>query len=118
MAYLGPGDIVASAGAWVGTRAYSAAKAASAPYHCFTLSDSSGANSVFIDIVGTNGGLDYVTLNNWIVAHGTPRVDKWWDQSGNGQDLTQGTLANRPSVIVSTGSGSDLAAIAALVKIF
>jgi hypothetical protein len=50
----------------------------------------------------TSGDLDTVSLLAF-TGTGSAFIDTWYDQSGNGRNVTQGTLANQPQ-IVSSGS--------------
>ncbi len=102
--YVGPGDIIGSALAWYGLRAYNADYAAGGTSPAIDIVDSGGTNQTTINILAT-GALDGSTLDAWITAHGTASIKKCYDQSGNGVHLTQSTVVNMPT-IVQNGLGS------------
>lgn len=103
--YSGPGDIVSGAVAWWGLRAYNSAYAASTGKMisaCLPLdatcsdilSDTSGnLNTGLLTILGCNNSTAICTIKTW------------YDQTGNGHDLTQATIANRATLTLS-GLGS------------
>lgn len=47
-----------------------------------------------------NGDLDTIALTSFIGAN-TGVISKWYDQSGNSDDMTQGTQANMPTIVSS-----------------
>jgi hypothetical protein len=65
--------------------------------------DQAGANPVTIKIL-SNGNLDTASISAWVTAHSvtTINVAKLYDQTGNGWDVTQGTLANMPTLGLNT----------------
>jgi hypothetical protein len=81
-AYVGPGDIVGSALAWWGLRAYNAAYAAA---HSPILDLDNNAGSVVTINCLSTGFLDVTTASALV---GTHRVSKLYDQTGNGKHLT------------------------------
>jgi hypothetical protein len=101
-AYVGPGDIVGSAKAWWGLRAYSAAQTDGThkAINVIRASDSQTCD-VFIN---TSGGLGNTTACSG-AANGTAiatfcnattcKVVTRYDQTGNGNDLTQATGAKQ-----------------------
>jgi hypothetical protein len=101
-AYVGPGDIVSGAVVWYGLRAYSAAYAA-VTGNAVGLVDQAGANAITIK-VKTDGSLDVASISTWVTAHTvtTIKVATLFDQSGNGVDLTQGTVANMPTLVLAS----------------
>ncbi len=108
--YSGPGDIVSGATAWWGLRAYNAAYATGlnklanvcTPLDVTCADVNSDANGNF-DI----GSVGALTCNN---GASICTVKILYDQSGNTNDLTQATIANRATLIVagaSNGCPSD-----------
>ena len=86
--YTGPGDTVASNWkAWWGLRAFSAAYAAPGNNPAIDVQTTGGGSNTTINIL-TDGSLDVASLATWIGLHGTAVVVKLWDQSGNGNHLT------------------------------
>src|SRR5579872_4421880 len=67
--------------------------------NCLTISRSDGTSSTNIGFTGNN--LDTTSLNTFL-GGGTAFIDKWFDQSGNGNDATQSTLAKRWQIIIDT----------------
>lgn len=96
--YTGPGDVVASATAWWGLRGYSNAYAAPGTNPAMdVVKTSDGSSQTTINILN-DGSLDVAT----IAALGfAVSVKKLYDQSGNGRDLNQATLANMPTITLS-----------------
>lgn len=101
-AYVGPGDIVSGATAWYGLRAYSAATA-SALTNAVDIIRASDSTTQTFTVLAT-GALDIASITTFL-ASTTGKVSKLWDQTGNGNHLTQGTDANRPTFTLS-GIGS------------
>lgn len=98
--YVGPGDVKSGAYAWVGLRAYNAAKAGT---KAISLCDDTGANCSDISTNATTGVLNAGGThgsNNCDVT-GTCTIQTWYDQSGNTNcsgtacDLTQATNSKR-----------------------
>lgn len=100
--YVGPGDIVSGAAMWWGLRAYNAAYAVGGANPAIDLVDQAGANPITINIL-SNGALDLASVAAWVTAHSvtTILVAKWYDQTGGGFHLLQGTNANRPLLVLS-----------------
>lgn len=95
-AYVGPGDIAASAFSWYGLRGYSAAySTGSNP--AVDLVDQAGGNLLTVNIL-SNGRLDTASISTWVTAHSvtTIFVTRIYDQSGAALHATQATLANMP----------------------
>ena len=102
--YAGPGNIVSGAITWGSpARSYSAAFAAGGTA-IMDIVDSGGINPATINILAT-GFVDLVTLNAWIVAHGTASVAKLYDQTGNGNHFTATPVANMPTLTQSALNG-------------
>lgn len=90
-AYVGPGNVVPSALAWYGLRAYSAATAGGNAVRLIRASDSTQQDFVTL----ANGNLDIASIATFLAAT-TGKVVTWYDQTGNGRHVTQATDANRP----------------------
>jgi hypothetical protein len=103
VSYTGPGDIK-SAGAvfWVGLRAYSAAYAA-AHGNVVRLCNSSGASCTTVT-ANTNGT---ITLPGATACGGSActNITTLYDQTGNGNDLTQATAGNMPTLVTTQLGG-------------
>lgn len=101
MAYTGPGDIVAGAAGWWGLRGYSAAYSTGTNPCVDVVDAATGLITTTINILA-NGNMDQAS----VIALGyAVKVKKLYDQSGNGQHLTQATLATMP-VLTPNGVGS------------
>lgn len=93
--YVGPGDIVSGATAWWGLRAYSMATAGSAAINLRASGDN--ATSDFSTL--STGALDVASIAAFQTAHGGSLfVTTLYDQTGNGNDMAQGTTANQPQL--------------------
>jgi hypothetical protein len=99
----GPGNIVPGARSWVGLRAYNTAYATGSNPALDLHNDATGAFVATINILDT-GALDVATAAT-VIAGGASRIGKLYDQTGNGNHLTQPTNANRPTLTLS-GLGS------------
>lgn len=88
--YSGPGDLVGSAVGWWGLRAYALAKVGSNCVRLVRASDSTQKDFVTL----ANGGVDVASITTFLNGT-TGKVVTLYDQSGNGNDLTQATDANR-----------------------
>lgn len=100
--YTGPGDVVASATGWWGLRAYSSAtRGTNAANVCIP------ADATCADLVtdATTGALIVPTIGGSSCGVVTCTVKTLYDQSGNGNNLTNATIANRP-VLNTTASPS------------
>jgi hypothetical protein len=96
--YVGPGDLFTGWAAWWGHRAFSSAAIGT---NAFTLRrDSDNTTKTFVTL-GT-GGIDttdpFFNGSNYFVT-------KYFDQTGNGNDVTQTTAANQPPFSLTTGPG-------------
>ncbi len=94
--YAGSGDIVSGAAGWWGLRAYSNATIGSNAVRLRR--DSDNAESDFVTI--TNGLLDTASITTFAGAANL-FVTKLYDQSGNGNDASQGTASQQPSFTLS-----------------
>lgn len=92
-AYIGPGDISASASAFWGLRGYSVANALAGvkAVNIVRASDSTTADIVILP----SGRLDVATATAFC-ASTTCKVVTLYDQTGHGYNATQGADANRP----------------------
>lgn len=106
-AYQGVGDVVPNAQEYHGARAYTALYATPGTNPVWDVVDSAGANLTTIPIA-TDGFPDASVISAFISAHGTPYCTKSYDQTGNGHDRTQATVANMPTVILDGASGKYL----------
>jgi hypothetical protein len=110
MAYVGPGDLVSGARAWYGLRAYNAAVAATGTQKAINVIRASDSATQDILIL-TNGNLDVASAAAFGAAT-TLKVVIWYDQSGNGNDVTQATNAKRPALHFNVlGAGSTLPSV-------
>jgi hypothetical protein len=117
-AYVGPGDVVASAVVWHGLRAYSnaLANAGASTTPVLDVRGDSTATTCTIFLKGTGtGDLDLTTAGaggagNQCLLGATTfctvtntgcGVSKVYDQSGHATDATQGTAANQPKFILN-----------------
>lgn|SRR5262245_14027392 len=98
ISYQGPGDIVSGAAAWWGLRAYSSSTIGN---NIVRLRRSDTTEQDFAAISG--GGLDEAAITSF--SAGALTVTKLYDQTGNGKDLTQTTVANQPT-LTRSGLGS------------
>ncbi len=96
-AYAGPGDVATSTlwGAWWGLRAYTLASIGG---NVMDLVREDAATITIGTVAG--GGLDMATLTPWMAGH-TAKLTKLYDQTGNGNDLTQTTDGVRPALTMS-----------------
>jgi hypothetical protein len=99
-AYEGPGDIVASAAAWWGLRAYSDATIGDAAVRLRRSSDNAEQNFATI----ADGGLDLAAISTFKGAANLFVVNLF-DQTGNARHFEQTTAASQPALILS-GIGS------------
>lgn len=117
-AYSGPGDVVGSATAFYGLRAYSSAKRGT---RAINLCDNTGANCADISTDLATGRLNNPgTLGaNTCSSTNTCLIKTWYDQTGgtacggSACDLTQTTAANMPSLTWSCINGLPCAVFAA-----
>lgn len=68
---------------------------------CLTASPSTCQNIDFT----ASGDLDVVLLQTFCVAVSLCSVNTWYDQSGHGNDVTQSTAANQPTVVLGVANG-------------
>ena len=101
--YTGPGDVVSGATAfWSPSRAYSAAKRGTTAMTVCTALDAqcvavaSDATTGIVPVPNP-GGLGL--CNNTTIPCTIKTLN---DQTGNGNDVTQATIANRPTLVVAT----------------
>jgi hypothetical protein len=93
--YVGPGDIVSGATAWYGLRAYNLAytTGTNKAINIRRASD----NTTMDIVILTSGALDTSTAATFC-ASTTCYVDEWYDQTGNGNNVTQSTNSNQPTI--------------------
>lgn len=99
--YSGPGDIVSGAvGFWSPARAYNAAFAAGLGPIVDLTDTSTGTNNFTAHILSTG----FVDVSSITAHYGATAisVSKLYDQTGNGNDVTQATLASMPSLSLSS----------------
>jgi hypothetical protein len=106
--YNGPGDVVGGAAAWYGLRAYNAAYAAS---NGKLINISRASDSQTCDILAVSNGGFGNTANCSGTANGQPAatfcngttctIAEWYDQTGNGINLTQATVASQPTLTLN-----------------
>src|SRR5215475_9326831 len=89
--YVGPGDIVSGARAWWGLRAFSNATAGTNAIRLRRSSDSAELDFATL----TNGSLDEAGITTW-AGGASLFLIKLFDQTGNGQDVTQATTTRQP----------------------
>lgn len=108
-AYVGPGDVVSGATAWYGLRAYSNATKGSNAIRIRRISDNSEQDFVTL----STGALDIASIATFLSAT-SGKIVSVYDQTGNGNTLTQATAGAQPSY-VDSGIGSLPTASFALV---
>ncbi len=102
-AYVGPGDVVSSATAWWGLRAYSAATAGGAAANVCNPGDAACAD---LSTSATTGALVITTIGGHDCTANDCTIKKLYDQTVGGHcmgscDLIQNTEANRPKLVTS-----------------
>jgi Alpha-L-arabinofuranosidase B, catalytic len=102
--FRGPGDVLSGARAWYGLSAYSAAVAATGTQKAVNVRRSSDNTTADILIL-TTGLLDIATATTF-AAGSNLFATKWYDQSGNANDIPQATQANQPQLLLSAGPSS------------
>lgn len=96
--YTGPGDSVSGATAWYGLRAYSAAKRGNAAINVCNVSDVVCAD---MSTDATTGALVVTTIGGSDCGSVNCTVKIIYDQTGNGFNLSQATIASRPLLKLS-----------------
>ena len=97
--YTGPGDLVGGTTAWFGLRGYSFAVATTGTQKAINIRRASD-NSTEDILILKGGDLDTATASTFC-ASTTCYVTKWYDQTGNGNDVAQGTNAKQPTLTFS-----------------
>lgn len=108
--YIGPGDIVSGAAAWYGMRAYSASYASSGGLAinvrntvtnetCDVPVVAAGGLGNVENCSGSSAGDSLATF--CAESSGTCAITEMYDQTGNGQNVTQATAANQPALNLS-----------------
>lgn len=99
--YTGPGDIVSGWVAWYGLRAFSGATAGT---KAANICNSGDVNCTDVNTLA-NGDFDVTTAQaaplNCGGTGGTCTIKTWYDKSGNGHDVSQATIASRPTLSFS-----------------
>lgn len=104
--YQGPGDVVGSAFAWYGLRAYNAAYATGSNPAIDVCDPADVATTATINILAT-GALDEASLNTFFAAHGGATIIKYYDQTGNGRHLLAfDGLEASGMTVVQNGAGT------------
>ena len=94
--YVGPGDIVASATAWYGLRGYKSGYTGKSINLC-TPADAACED----ESIGSNGKLVLGATGQTCNNSSTKCIIKtWYDQTGNGNNLTQATAADQATFVV------------------
>lgn len=125
VSYQGPGDIVSGATAWWGLRAYNAAYA-TAGSNAIAVRNTATSETCNVPVT-SSGGLGNVagcsgsssgdTLAVFCAeSSGTCAITEFFDQTGNGHNLTQSTTADQPTLNLSclgslpcaAGNGSSM----------
>jgi hypothetical protein len=105
-AFSGVGDIHANGFAYYSpARAYNAAYAlAGSP--AVDLVDQAGANLVTINML-PSGLIDLASIAAWVTANSvsTIKVNRLYDQTGNGRHLTNGTLSQMATLVLNSLNG-------------
>lgn len=108
--YTGPGDVTAAAAYWSASWAYSSASRGNNAIQACNASD---ANCVDIATDATTGLLKISTTN--VGANpcndstNVCTIKTWYDQTGNGHTMTNATIAERATLLVScTGLGTGV----------
>lgn len=96
-AYVGPGNVITTADAWWGLRAYNAAYATGSNPCIDIVKTLDGSAPMTINILAT-GALDVATIA--ALGYGVS-VSKLYDQSGNALHMVQATLAQMPILTLS-----------------
>ena len=102
-AYVGPGDIVSGATAWYGLRAYSAAVAATGTQKAINIRRAS--DNTTKDILIRKKRQSRSPTASTFCASTTCYVTKWYDQSGDGHNMTQATARKPTELILSALNG-------------
>ena len=102
--YTGPGDVVSGASAFWGLRAYNAASLGNKVAN--VCNSTGGVDVACADMFSSasTGLLVPLTIGGVACPQASTSVcsvKTWYDQTGNGNDVTQATVANRPTVWAS-----------------
>lgn len=101
--YRGPGDLVPGATAYYGLRAYDAAYAKPGTNKAIEIRRASDNDFLDIDIL-RSGSLD-TTAASAFCASTVCYIAKWFDQSGNGNDIRQDVEGEQPELVLN-GNGT------------
>lgn len=108
--YTGPGDVVASATAWYGFRAYNSADRGNRLLNVCNVADAACAD---LSSDASTGALVISTIGGSSCAVVTCTIKTAYDRSGNTRDATQATIGARPTLTVSCVNGLPCAACSA-----
>ncbi len=108
-AYTGPGDVVSGAVFWFGLRAYSSADRGNALINVCNVADVACAD---MSSDATTGALSVTTIGGSSCSIVTCTIKTWYNRGSAGGSVTQATIAQRPTLIVSCTSGLPCAAFA------
>lgn len=105
--YVGPGDLTTFS-AWWGLRAYSAAKRGTAAAnvcdaadaHCGDLSTNATSGTITSFVMSGGSGVDCSAV--------ACTIKTLYDQTGNGNDVTQATINIRPKLLINSASCPSL----------
>ena len=98
-AYSGPGDLgIASVYRWGGLRAYSAATRGTAAVNVCNSTGGTDVGCGDLSTDATTGQLVAATISGITCPGANCTVKTLYDQTGNGHDWTQATVANRPTL--------------------
>jgi hypothetical protein len=93
--YAGPGDVMGTATAWHGLRCYSAANASTNAIRIRRASDNTETN------VALTASCNLTDVSGTFCSGTTCFVKTMYDQTGNGNDLTQATNSKQPQLSFS-----------------
>jgi hypothetical protein len=102
-AYVGPLDLQSGARVWGGLRAGSLALVGSPVVRLIRSSDSTQQD---ISTITSGANKGHLNTADAFFNGSTYKVVTLYDQSGNGLDLTQGTDANRPALVLNVLGGT------------
>lgn len=96
--YTGPGNIVASPNSWYGFRAFSSADRGNILMNVCNVADVVCAD---LSSDATTGALVISSIGGSSCSVVTCTIKTMYDRSGNGYNITQATIASRPTLVVS-----------------
>lgn len=99
--YTGPGDIVSGWSYWYGVRAFSAATLGNALVNVCNSTGGTDVGCADLSSNATTGNLVAATVGGITCPGANCTIKIWYDQSGNGRNATQATIASRASLTAS-----------------